>query len=67
LAAWVLETSFRLFKREAPLTMGKLAFFIHPKPLAIHKAKTECGYAPAADFASGIAQTIAWYREQHWL
>ncbi|NOR15409.1 MAG: NAD-dependent epimerase/dehydratase family protein, partial [Candidatus Aminicenantes bacterium] len=42
LAAWVLETSFRLFKREAPLTMGKLAFFIHPKPLAIHKAKTEC-------------------------
>ncbi len=66
-AARILETGFRLFKREAPLTMGKLSFFIHPKPLAIQKAKVECGYAPSTDFVSGMDKTISWYREQHWL
>lgn len=67
MAARMLETGFRLFKREAPLTMGKLAFFIHPKPLAIQKAKDECGYAPSTDFVTGMDKTIAWYRQNHWL
>jgi len=67
LAAQILDRSFRLFQREAPLTPGKLAFFIHPKPLDIQKAKDGCGYSPSTDFVTGMEQTIAWYRQNHWL
>ena len=67
LGAQLLERMFCLFKREAPLTPGKLAFFIHPKPLSITKAKEELGYSPRTDFKTGIIQTVAWCREQGWL
>jgi dihydroflavonol-4-reductase len=67
IAARLLETGFRLFSREAPLTMGKLAFFIHPKPLSIQKVKEECGYTPSTDFAAGMERTVAWYRQNDWL
>ena len=66
-AAWSMEKVFRIFKKEAPLTRGKLAFFIHPKPLAIDKARAALGYAPQTDFQSGMEQTVKWYREQGWL
>ncbi len=66
-AAWKLEKTFRLFKKEAPLTAGKLAFFIHPKPLSIQKAARELGFVPQTLFQDGIAQTVNWYREQGWL
>lgn len=66
-AAWKLEKAFRLFKKEAPLTSGKLAFFIHPKPLSIQKAARELGYVPQTLFQEGMAQTVNWYREQGWL
>ena len=66
-AAWKLEKSFLLLGREAPLTRGKLAFFIHPKPLSIRKARTDLGYVPEWTFERGIAATVAWYREHGWL
>jgi nucleoside-diphosphate-sugar epimerase len=66
-AAWKLEKSFKLFDREAPLTRGKLSFFIHPKPLAIEKSVRELGYTPKIEFKTGIAETVHWYREQGWL
>jgi dihydroflavonol-4-reductase len=66
-AAWKLDLTFRLFRREAPLTMGKLAFFIHPKPLSSAKAQLDLGYAPVFDFQIGMARAVAWYRAQGWL
>ncbi len=66
-AAWKLEKTFSLLGREAPLTRGKLAFFIHPKPLSIQKAKTDLGYAPEWDFKTGIKAAVAWYRKNGWL
>lgn len=66
-AAWKLEKAFRLFKKEAPITSGKLAFFIHPKPLSIQKAARELGFVPQTLFQEGIAQTVNWYRKQGWL
>ena len=66
-AAWKLEKTFKLFKKEAPLTRGKLAFFIHPKPLSIQKAARELNYVPQVSFQTGIAQTVNWYRKQGWL
>jgi dihydroflavonol-4-reductase len=66
-AAWKLEKSFSLLGKEAPLTRGKLAFFVHPKPLFIQKASTALGYVPEWDFKKGIATTVAWYRQNGWL
>jgi nucleoside-diphosphate-sugar epimerase len=66
-AAWKLEKAFSLLGKEAPLTRGKLAFFIHPKPLSIQKAKTDLGYAPEWDFKTGIEAAVAWYRKNGWL
>lgn len=67
LAALAMERSFALFNKEAPLTRGKLSFFIHPKPLAIQKAKQELGYAPKISFAEGISQTVEWCKAHSWL
>lgn len=67
IAAWILEKSFRIFHKEAPLTPGKLAFFLHPKPLAIHKAQERLDFSPQTDFYSGMTATIDWYRQQDWL
>jgi nucleoside-diphosphate-sugar epimerase len=67
LAASALERSFTLLKREAPLTRGKLSFFIHPKPLAIQKARQELGYAPKINFSDGILQTVEWSKAHNWL
>ena len=66
-AARVMERGFALFGKEAPLTSGRLAFFIHPKPLSIAKAKKHLGFTPRIDFRSGMAQTVSWYRKNDWL
>lgn len=66
-AAWKLEKAYALWSKEAPLTRGKLAFFIHPKPLSIQKAAADLGYAPEWDFEKGMAASVAWYRENGWL
>jgi len=65
--AWFLDRAFTLFNREAPLTPGKLVFFTHPKPLDIHKARTELDYSPGISFRKGMFDALAWYREQGWL
>ena len=65
--AWSMEKAFAFFKREAPLSMGKLGFFIHPKPLSIQKAKKELGYSPETNFRKGMQTTISWYRDHDWL
>lgn len=67
LAAWVLEKAFAPLGREAPLNRSRLAFFLDPKALSNAKARRELGFAPKTDFRTGIAQAIAWYRENGWL
>jgi nucleoside-diphosphate-sugar epimerase len=66
-ASWKIEKVFSLFGKEAPLTRGKLAFFIHPKPLSIRKAKQDLGYSPQIDFKKGMHGTVTWYRTHGWL
>ena len=66
-AAFILEVLFSPLKKEAPLTRGKLSFFLHSKPLSIRKAKEELGFSPQTDFAAGMARTVTWYRENGWL
>jgi nucleoside-diphosphate-sugar epimerase len=66
-AAYCLEKAFALAKKEAPLSRGKLAFFLDSKAMSSTKAKKELGYAPRIGFSDGIARAIAWYRENGWL
>jgi nucleoside-diphosphate-sugar epimerase len=67
LLAAVLGGAFGLLGKEAPLNPSRLAFFLHPKPLDIGKARAELGYAPKTDFADGLALTVAWGRRAGWL
>jgi dihydroflavonol-4-reductase len=67
IAAWKMSTLYGLFGKEAPLTPGKLAFFIHPKPLAIAKAQDELDYNPQVTFCRGMSQAVDWYRRHKWL
>ncbi|MGD9347399.1 MAG: NAD-dependent epimerase/dehydratase family protein [Candidatus Aminicenantes bacterium] len=67
MAASILERVFALFRKEAPLTRGRLSFFIHPKPLAIQKARRELGYVPKVEFSEGISQTVEWSKAHNWL
>ncbi|NMH99813.1 dTDP-glucose 4,6-dehydratase [Pseudonocardia acidicola] len=51
------------FVRQVPDRLG------HDRRYSLDDAKirTELGYAPAKDFATGLADTVAWYREnRHW-
>jgi len=67
ITAWGMGKIYKLFGKEAPLTMGRLAFFIHPKPLAIKKARKELNYQPQIDFQEGIKRSVHWYKENGWL
>jgi len=67
LAAGLLGGAFGFFGKEAPLNPSRLAFFLHPKPLRIDKAKAELGYDPAIGFEEGMARTVAWARKNGWL
>jgi dihydroflavonol-4-reductase len=66
-AAAVLEAVFGLVRKEAPLNRGKLSFFLHPKAFSSDKARRELGFSPRWEFAEGMRQTVAWYRENGWL
>lgn len=67
LAAFLIEAAYAPWRKEAPFNRSKLAFFVHSKPLSIEKARRNLGFAPEVDFQSGIARTVAWYRNQGWL
>ncbi|MGD0783539.1 MAG: NAD-dependent epimerase/dehydratase family protein, partial [Candidatus Aminicenantales bacterium] len=67
LAAAMMGGAFGLIGKEAPLNPSRLAFFLHPKPLAIAKARTDLGYAPETEFAAGMALTVAWGRRAGWI
>ncbi len=66
-AAAALGKLFGLVGREAPLNPSRLAFFVHPKPLEIDKARTELGFVPKVSFTEGMRQAVAWYRANGWI
>lgn len=67
LAGEAADRIFRLFRREAPINPGKLAFFLHSKALSTEKAKRELGFRPETDFKAGMHLTVAWYKDRNWL
>jgi nucleoside-diphosphate-sugar epimerase len=54
-------------RRSAPLTGSRLDFLTHSRIYEVAKAKRLLDFAAATDLSTGIARTLAWYREEGYL
>jgi nucleoside-diphosphate-sugar epimerase len=54
-------------KRSAPLTRSRLDFLTHSRVYDVSKAQRLLGFAAATDLPTGMARSMAWYREQGYL
>ena len=52
---------------EPPIYRRRVDFFTKSRAFDITRARRELGFAPAIDLRSGIARTLAWYRQQGWI
>jgi nucleoside-diphosphate-sugar epimerase len=50
-------------KQSAPLTRSRLDFLTHSRVYGVEKAKRLLDFAASTDLSSGMAQTVAWYRD----
>jgi nucleoside-diphosphate-sugar epimerase len=64
LGATVLEQAGKTFRRKPPLSRAGVAFFSEDRVFSCERARVELGWAPEHDVASGVASTVAWYRER---
>lgn len=49
---------------EPPLYRRRVDFYTKSRAFDISRARAELGYDPQVDLPTGIARTVAWYREQ---
>ncbi len=65
--AWLgaagLEVGFGLINKQPPLSRTGVAFFSEDRRFSWQKAHDELGYTPQFDLERGVAETVAWYRE----
>jgi nucleoside-diphosphate-sugar epimerase len=54
-------------RRSVPLTRSRLDFLTHSRVYSVDKARRLLDFAAATDLATGIARTLAWYRQQRYL
>jgi nucleoside-diphosphate-sugar epimerase len=54
-------------KRAAPLTGSRLAFLTHSRAYDVTKAERLLDFSAPTALRAGVAQTVAWYREQGYL
>lgn len=67
LAGAICELVCRPFGVQPPLYRRRVDFFRKNRWFDITKAKRVLGFQPRVDLATGIAQTVAWYREHAYL
>ncbi|WP_420631962.1 NAD-dependent epimerase/dehydratase family protein [Candidatus Leptofilum sp.] len=65
--AWLgaagLEIGMGLINKRPPLSRTGVAFFSEDRRFSWQKAHDELGYTPQFDLELGVAETVAWYRE----
>ncbi|MGH7628821.1 MAG: NAD-dependent epimerase/dehydratase family protein [Gemmatimonadales bacterium] len=66
-AAMVCEAVCKPFRINPPLYRRRVDFFRKTRWFDIGKAQRELGYAPQVDLATGLRQTVAWYRAEGYL
>jgi nucleoside-diphosphate-sugar epimerase len=54
-------------KRHVPLTRSRLDFLTHSRVYDVTKAARLLAFAAATDLPTGIARTVAWYRQRGYL
>ncbi len=59
-----LELMARILKKRPPLSRTGVAFFSESRRFSWQKAHVELGYTPQYDLPTGVAKTVAWYKEQ---
>jgi nucleoside-diphosphate-sugar epimerase len=64
LGALGLEVLGKVTGKRPPLSRTGVAFFSEDRCFSWRKAQAELGYAPHYDLQSGVAKTVAWYREK---
>jgi nucleoside-diphosphate-sugar epimerase len=67
LGATALEVLARVSRRTPPLGRTGVAFFSEDRVFSWQKARSELGYMPQHDLATGVLSTVAWYRQHGWL
>lgn len=63
-AGLVCEILWFPFKARPPLFRRRVGFFTHNRAFDLTKARERLGYVSKVDNRTGIAETIAWYREK---
>ncbi len=58
-----LEMMGKVMGKRPLLSRTGVAFFSEDRCFSWRKAQAELGYAPKVDLPAGVAQTVAWYRE----
>lgn len=58
-----LELLAKIIRRQPPLSRTGVAFFSEDRRFSWQKAHDELGYTPEFDLPTGVAATVAWYRE----
>lgn len=54
-------------RRAAPLTRGRLDFLTHSRVYDIAKSRRLLGFVPETDLRTGVARSLAWYRDHGYL
>jgi nucleoside-diphosphate-sugar epimerase len=67
LAVIGFEALGRVSGWKPPLSRTGVAFFGKDALYSWQRGHDELGYTPEYDLATGVARTIAWYRQQAWL
>ncbi|MBN2381863.1 NAD-dependent epimerase/dehydratase family protein [bacterium] len=67
LIAAIAEPAFKLVGLEAPLTHGKIGFFIKNRAYSIEKARTMINYEPMVKLEHGLCETLNWYNDHKML
>jgi nucleoside-diphosphate-sugar epimerase len=63
LGAAALEIGLGLVNKQPPLSRTGVAFFSEDRRFSWQKAREELGYTPQFVLERGVAETVAWYRE----
>jgi nucleoside-diphosphate-sugar epimerase len=62
-----LEMTGRLLGKTPPLSRTGVNFFSADRVFSWQKAHQDLGYTPSRELATGVADTVAWYRQHGWL
>jgi nucleoside-diphosphate-sugar epimerase len=66
-AAAIIEKSFTAIGKSPPVARKNIESTLADRVFSIDKAAAELGFEPQVDPTAGIAETVAWYRENGWI